>query len=189
MHLCHNLYALCSSRSGGKGSEGPTDEHERIGPHVVRSAARPVHCRMTSSIPGPVILSLSAQDIATDSFKAITDVSAFLGLRTYRFESRKVVHVWGVGVVGRGQFPLNDEGQGLLSVKLRYDGLQELVSFHVGNAEDGHWQVVTGRLQKVQGEETVLKLLELFRDLRALPGEEELLATLQPFGFGRPVED
>ncbi|ULH15516.1 hypothetical protein MF271_16635 [Deinococcus sp. KNUC1210] len=48
---------------------------------------------MTSSMPSHVALTLSAQDIATDSFKAIADVSAFLGLRIYRFESRKVLHV------------------------------------------------------------------------------------------------
>lgn len=144
---------------------------------------------MTSSTPSHVTLTLSAQDIATDSFKAITDVSAFLGLRPYRFESRKVFHVWGVGVIGRGLFPLPDDGHGLLSVKVRYDQMQEFVSFHIGNAEDGHWQVLTGRTTKAAGEETVLKLLEHFKDLRALPLEEELLASLKAFGFGKPVTD
>ena len=133
-------------------------------------------------------LTLSAQDIATDSFRAISDVAAFLGLRPYRFESRKVFHVWGVGVIGRGLFSLPDEGHGLLSVKVRFDQMQECVSFHLGNAEDGHWQVVTGRVTKAHGEETVLKLLEHFRDLRALPAEEELLASLGAFGFGTPVK-
>jgi len=140
---------------------------------------------MTSNAPAS--LTLSAQDLATDSFKAITDVSAFLGLRLYRFESRKVFHVWAVGVISRGLFQLPDEGYGLLSIKVRYDQLQEFVSFHIGNAEDGHWQVLTDRTTKALGEETVLKLTEQFRDLRALPSEEELIAALKPFGFGDPV--
>jgi len=144
---------------------------------------------MTSGTPSSASLTLSAQDIATDSFKAITDVSAFLGLRLYRFESRKVLQVWVVGVLGRGLFPLPDHGYGLLSVKIRFDQLHDCVSFHLGNAEDGHWQVVTGRVTKTQGEETVLKLHGHFRDLRALPSEEDLLAALRPFGFGTPVTD
>ncbi|WP_407542620.1 hypothetical protein Q0M94_21070 (plasmid) [Deinococcus radiomollis] len=142
---------------------------------------------MTSSTTSHVTLTLSAQDIATDSFKAITDISAFLGLRLYRFESRKVLHVWGVGVIGRGLFPLSDDGHGLLSVKVRFDQMQEIVSFHIGNADDGHWQVVTGRTTKAAGEATVLKLLDQFKDLRALPAEKEVLASLKAFGFGNPV--
>ena len=164
-------------------------EHERTAAErAFFGTAWPVHCRMTSSTPSHVTLSLSAQDIATDSFKAITDVSAFLGLRPYRFESRKIFHVWGVGVVGCGLFTLPDDGHRLLSVKIRYDQMQELVSFHIGNAGDGHWQVVTGRTSKAAGEETVLHILEHFEDLRALPSEEELLASLRAFGFGDPVQ-
>ncbi|MGY2896991.1 hypothetical protein [Deinococcus sp. UYEF24] len=144
---------------------------------------------MTSSTPSHVTLALSAQDIATDSFQAISDVSAFLGLRLYRFESRKVSQVWCVGVIGRGLFPLPDHGHGLLSVKVRFDQLLGCVSFHLGNADDGHWQVVTGRITKVQGEEAVLKIYEHFKDLKALPSEEELLAGLRPFGFSDPVVD
>ncbi len=100
----------------------------------------------------------------------------------------KVFHVWSVGVIGRGLFPLPDDGHGLLSIKVRYDQMQELVSFHIGNAEDGHWQVLTGRTTKAAGEETVLKLFEHFKDLRTLPSEESL-AALKPFGFGKPVAD
>ena len=167
-----------------------SEEHEHArGARITARTAWRLHCRMTSSTPSHVTLTLSAQDIATDSFKAITDVSAFLGLRPYRFELRKVFHVWGVGVIGRGLFPLPDDGHGLLSVKVRYDQMQEFVSFHIGNAEDGHWQVLTGRTTKAAGEETVLKLLEHFKNLRALPSEEELLASLKAFGFGKPVAD